>query len=272
VVSDPSTLAWVGGQLCRRAEVGVPVDDSAYAEGRGCYTTARIAGGRPLFEDRHVRRLERGVRALALGRLDTQQVTHALRDLGAAAFADGEGIVRVQVSRGPAGTARVVGIPRGLGDEPAVWSAITAPIPHDGPLLAGGHKLTNRLVHALAADAARAAGAREALLFDRAGFLVEGAGSNVVAVAVDGALVTPPLSRGAVAGIARELLVERLRELRERDLRQPDLLEARAVLCTNAVRGARPLSELDGKPLPGADHPWVARLSQLFTPEGEVGG
>ena len=165
--------------MCRRGEVGVPVDDSAYAEGRGCYTTARIAGG---------------------------------------------------------------------------------------------HKLTNRLVHALAADAARAAGVREALLFDRDGFLVEAAGSNVVAVTADGALVTPPLSRGAVAGIAREVLCERVHELRERDLRHRDLLEARVVLCTNAVRGVQPLCELDGKSLPGAAHPAVARLSQVLTPTGVVGG
>jgi branched-subunit amino acid aminotransferase/4-amino-4-deoxychorismate lyase len=141
---------------------------------------------------------------------------------------------------------------------------VSAEVPHDGPLVLGGHKLTNRLVHALAADAARTAGVREALLFDRDGYLVEGAGSNVVAVTVDGALVTPPLSRGAVAGIAREVLVERVPDLAERDLRREDLFEARAVLCTNAVRGARPLSELDRKPLPGADHPWVARLNEAL--------
>lgn len=265
--TNPSAFAWVDGRVRRRAEVGVPVDDSAYAEGRGCYSTARIARGHPLFEARHVRRLERGVEALGLGRLDTRQVVHALRDLAAAAFPDGEGIVRVQVSRGAGGRARVVGIPRALGDEPATWSAITAPIPHDGPLLAGGHKLTNRLVHALAADAAREAGVREALLFDRDGFLVEGAGSNVVAVAADGALVAPPLSRGAVAGIAREVLVDRVPELRERDLRHRDLLEARAVMCTNAVRGALPVSLLDGEALPGADHAWVERLANALMPD-----
>ena len=59
----------------------MPVDDSAYAEGRGCYSTARISGGRPAFLERHVRRLQRGVRALRLGRLDTRCVRHALRDL-----------------------------------------------------------------------------------------------------------------------------------------------------------------------------------------------
>lgn len=262
-----SSLAWVDGRVRPRAEASVPVDDSAYAEGRGCYSTARIAGGAPRFPERHVRRLERGARALGLGKLDAWQVLHALRDLAAAAFPAGEGIVRVQVSRGDDGRARVVGIPRALGHEPRGWSAITAPLPHEGPILVGGHKLTNRLVQSLASQAAREAGAREALLFDRAGLLVEGAGSNVVAVTEEGALVTPPLSRGAVAGIAREVLRERVAELAERDLRHRDLRRARAVLCTNAVRGARPLVRLDGEALPGADHPWVARLNRALEHE-----
>ena len=241
----------------------MPVDDSAYAEGRGCYSTARIAQGRPMFEERHIRRLQRGAQALRLGRLDARQVSHALRDL-AALFPEGEGIVRVQVSRGSNGATRVVGIPRELSDDAPLWSAITAPIAHEGPLLVGGHKLTNRLVQALAVDAAREAGADEALLFDRHGFLVEGSRSNVVVVTGDGELVTPPLSRGAVAGIAREVLVDRVPELRERDLRHRDLAAARAVMCTNAVRGARPVTRLDGEALPGTDYTWSKRFDELL--------
>lgn len=264
---DAGALAWIDGCVRLRTEVGVPVDDSAYAEGRGCYSTARIAAGAAVFAERHVRRLERGARALDLGKLDARQVLHALGDLAAAAFPDGEGIVRVQISRGADGRARVVGIPRELGDEPRVWSVITAPIPHEGPILAGGHKLTNRLVHSLAHQAAREAGAREALLFDRDGWLVEGGGSNVVVVAADGALVTPPISRGAVAGIAREVLSDRVPDLVERDLRHQDLRRAQAVMCTNAVRGARPVGQLDGASLSGTDHPWVERLDQVLARE-----
>jgi branched-subunit amino acid aminotransferase/4-amino-4-deoxychorismate lyase len=270
---QPEAFAWIDGRVRRRTEAGVPVDDSAYADGRGCYTAVRISGGRPVFEDRHLRRLARGARALGLGSLDARQVGHALRDLAAVAFPGGDGIVRVQVSRGAAGAARVVGIPRALGDDPPAWTAVTAPVPHEGLLVAGGHKLTNRLVHALAFDAARAAGADEALLFDRDGFLVEGARSNVVVVDAQDRLGTPPLARGAVAGVAREVLLDCVAELRERDVHRRDLASARAVLCTNAGRGVRPLTRLDGAALPGADHPWLARLAEALTREAraEVG-
>ena len=46
---DAAAFAWIDGRVRLRAEVGVPVDDSAYAEGRGCYSTARIAGGAARF-------------------------------------------------------------------------------------------------------------------------------------------------------------------------------------------------------------------------------
>ena len=260
--------AWIDGRVRLRSERGLPVDDSAYAEGRGCYSTVRIAGGRPLHADRHLRRLERGARGLALGTVPGDDVRHALRDLACQVFPGGEGIVRVQLSRKQEGGVRVTGVPRELGNDPPRWRAIRAPIAHEGPIVAGGHKLTNRLVQALAGDAARAAGADEALLFDRDERLVEGTRSNVIAVTEDGALVTPPLARGGVSGVGREILSERVPELRERDLGYDDLRRARAVACSNAVRGVRPLGELDGEALRGLDDERLAELSHWIVSDG----
>src|SRR5262249_52803633 len=149
------------------------------------------------------------------------------------------------------GALHVVGVPRGLGDDPPAWRAVTAPIRHSGAWLAGGHKLTHRLLEALAADAAREAGAEEALLFDRDGHLVEGARTNIVVRRADGELCTPPVERGAVAGIALEVASERLPELKQRDVSRRDLFAARGVAAINAVRGARALVALDGAPLGG---------------------
>jgi len=247
----------------RRAPA-LPVDDSAFAEGRGCYTSVRIAGGRARFEARHLRRLARGARALALGEFDPAAARSALRDLARTAFPGGEGIVRLQLSRDATGRIQLVGIPRPLGADPPVWTAITAPLVHEGAILAGGHKLTNRLVHALASDAARRAGADEALLFDRAGRLVEAARSNVIVIGDDDRPRTPPLERGAVSGVARDVLMERIPEISERDVSANDLRRARAIVCTNAVRGVRPLARLDAGSPVGTDHPWVDRLRETL--------
>jgi branched-subunit amino acid aminotransferase/4-amino-4-deoxychorismate lyase len=253
-------VCWVDGRLVTRGEAAVPADDSAFSEGRGCYSTVRIADGRPRFEDRHLRRLARGAIGLALGRFDPDAARAALRELARIALPGGEGAVRLQLSRGAARRTRLVGVPRGLGDDPPVWIAIRAPLHHEGNSISGGHKLTNRLVHALAADAARAAGADEALLFDRDGYLVEAARSNVVLVDAEERLLTPPLARGGVAGIAREVLLERV-PLAERDVGPGALRAARAVFAVNAVRGARPIASLDGEPVGDPSHPWAARLS-----------
>jgi len=256
-------LIWADGRLVPRAEAAIPADDSAFHDGRGCYTSVRIAAGKPRFEARHLRRLARGAAALALGVFDPELARRALHALAAKALPGGEGAVRIQLSRDARGL-RLTGIPRGLGADPPVWSAIRAPHVHEGALVAGGHKLTNRLLHVLAADAARAAGADESLLFDRDGYLVEASRSNVLLVDADERLVSPPLARGAVAGIALEIVAERL-PLAWRDVRPSQLRAARALFAVNAVRGVRPIARLDGEPVGDPSHPFAARLAEALS-------
>lgn len=253
-------LCWVDGRVQGVAEAAIRVDDLAYTEGRGCYTTARIRAGRAQFAERHLRRLERGAEALSLGKVEARAVAQCFEDLAREALPTGEGIVRIQLSRDATGASHVVGVPRALGPMPAHWSAITAPLRHEGPILAGGHKLTNRVVLALASDARAREGVDEALLYDATGHLVEGTRSNIVIVARDGAMVTPPASRGLVAGIARDVVIERVNELRERDLRRADLESAREILAINCVRGACPIVRLDGRDVGTARGPGLQRL------------
>ena len=63
------------------------------------------------------------------------------------------------------------------------------------------------------------------------------------------------------------MIGERIAELRERDLRAHDLGDASEVLAINAVRGARPIVELDGRALGHADGPGLARLNEVLDAE-----
>ncbi|HKA16584.1 MAG TPA: aminotransferase class IV [Myxococcota bacterium] len=258
-----TSSVWVDGALRPADRPVVRADDSAYSESRGCYTAVRVCAGAPRFAERHVRRLLRDAHALGLPPADPHLLRRALREL-AAGFSGGEGIVRLQLSRDGDGSLHVVGVPRDLGDDPAAWTAVTAPFPHPGAPLAGGPKLTHRLLPALALDAARASGADEALLFDVAGRLVEGARTNIVALGRDGEICTPPTERGAVAGVALEVAGERLPALSRRDLSRRDLLAARGVAAINAVRGARALVALDGAPLGAEGEALAGRLAAVL--------
>jgi len=257
-------VLWVDDRVVAADAAVVRADDSAYREGRGCFSTVRISGGRPRFADRHIARLQRGVRELGLGRLDPVRAHAALEALAAAAFADGEGIVRLQASCDSSGL-RLVGIPRPLGVDPAEWSATRSTLLHPGPSSVAGLKVSNRLTLSLAAEQARAAGVDEAILADAAGRLVEGTRSNLILVLADGTLATPPIESGAVAGIARQVCLDRIGELEQRMVPIGDLAGARELIAVNAVRGARPVTSVDDTAIAGGvPGPWSRRLADVL--------
>ncbi|HVP31330.1 MAG TPA: aminotransferase class IV [Myxococcota bacterium] len=243
-------------------------DDSAFGEGRGCYTSARVEGGVARHAARHARRLARDAATLRLPPVDEERCLRAFAELSRAAFGDDPGIVRLQASRDGAGRPHLVGVPRALGPPRPAWTAVVAPFPHPGPAPWGGAKVTGHLHHLVAREAALAASADEALLFDASGRLVEGARTNLVAVLADGTLVAPPAARGAVAGVALAIVRERGERIVERDLGRDDLSAVRELVALNAVRGAVALVRLDGRAVgDGAPGPTATRLAALLDTE-----
>jgi branched-subunit amino acid aminotransferase/4-amino-4-deoxychorismate lyase len=70
-----------------------------------------------------------------------------------------------------------------------------------------GIKTTSYAENVKALAYAKERGCAEAIFATTTGLLCEGTGSNVF-VAIDGRLVTPPLSSGCLAGVTRELVLE----------------------------------------------------------------
>ncbi len=255
-------VCWADGELLPLEIPVVRADDSAYAEGRGCYTTVLIRTGRPRFAARHARRLAQGAAELGLPPLEESAVLRALAELAKAAFEGGDGIIRLEASRDGDGRLHLIGVPRAIGAARSEWSAVLAPFPHSGPGPRAGLKLTSRLQLALAAELAREVGADEALLLDASGCLVEGSRSNLVVVSKRGEARTPPLARGAVAGVARAVLLERVAGLGEADVARAELVAAAEIIAVNAVRGALPITRLEGRPVgDGKPGPWSGRLT-----------
>ena len=265
---DSIRVCWVDGAIVPTDQAIVRVDDSAFVEGRSCYTSVRIANGRPRFADRHIARIRDGARALRLGELSAETAQRALDELAEKALPGGDGVIRLQVSCDGDGEIHLVGVARGLGDDKGVWSAIIASRPHDGASLLSGQKTTSRLTLALAAEEARIAGVDEAVLLDAEGNLVEGARSNLLIASPEGTLSTPPIASGAVAGIARTIAIERLPEIEEREVPKAELLAALEIIAINAVRGARPITRLGGRTVgDGSPGDWSERLAAVLAAE-----
>jgi len=232
-----------------------------------------VTAGRARFAAYHVRRLTRDARALGFGEADPEAVLTAFETLGRAEFGEGTGIVRVQALRDEELGLQLIGVPRGLGDEPASWRAVTAPFPHMGPGARGGAKVSHQEVYERARAFSDAADVDEALLFDARGRLVEGARSNLVVVTRDGELASPYLRLGAVAGITRQILHERIDVLVERELDAQDVARCEELIAVNAVRGACPIVSLDDSSLgSGFEGPWAARLNETLRDEPAASG
>jgi branched-subunit amino acid aminotransferase/4-amino-4-deoxychorismate lyase len=261
-------VIWLDGKLLPRDASVARADDSALASGRGCYTSVLWAGGRARFAERHARRLVENAARLALGRLEESACLEALRALGSAVFGERAGVLRVQASRDGNRALHLLATARPFDEPRPFWRAVSAPFPHPGPMPWGGAKVTGHLTFDLAREAARSAGVDDALLFDTGGRLVEGARTNAFVVLHDGTPATPPLSRGAVAGIAREILRERVPGLEERDLSLGDLARARELVLANAVRGAVSIVSLDGHRMgSGMPGPAAAHFRALLDAE-----
>ncbi len=78
-------------------------------------------------------------------------------------------------------------------------------------------------------------------------------------VVVDDELVTPPLSSGCLAGITRELLLEVLGDVAERDVPMTELARASEVFLTSTAREVQPVLSISGTPLAECPGPHTVR-------------
>ena len=255
---------WLNGELLPRSEARVPIDDRGFLYGAACFETLRAHGGAIFRLDRHLDRLEAGLRAMGVEAPPRAALQAAIAET-LEANALPEARVRLTVSAGtggarpglePGGAPLVLVTVQPVPEAPAPARALVARaarITADRPLPFA--KTVNYLGPLLALEEARRAGLDQALLLDLDGDVVEASTANVFAlIGGEGArvLVTPPLEAGALPGVTREAVLECARELgieaAERRLPLAELLTASEALLTNSIVGVQPLAEVrDGE-------------------------
>ena len=112
------------------------------------------------------------------------------------------------------------------------------------------YKTTDRAQFDRALDAARAAGADDALLLTPGGFVAETAIWSVLWWEYD-QLCGPAYELGILPGVGRARVTELVGKVEERRSTVKDL-EGFPIFLVNAVRGVVPVAALDGVPVPAA--------------------
>ena len=229
--------------------------DRGLTYGDGLFETLRVVGDVVPLWSRHVERLSASAARLRLPAPDTDAMLAEVRRL-----ADGldDAVARITFTAGlgPRGYARpglvspttVIGVgPLSLatdGYRDGIALRLCDTRLGDQPLLAGMKHL-NRLEQVLARSEWDDARWQEGLMADLQGRIVCATAANLFAVR-DGRLVTPPVDRCGVAGVARaEILATG--DVGIAPLSMQMLLEADEVFLTSAVRGILPVRAFAGR-------------------------
>jgi len=236
-------------------------EDRGLLYGDGVFETMAVQDGNVLCLEQHLHRLAHGRRRLGMPTSDEEAIREEVIRV---APENGLGIIKLLCTRGVGERGYVpLPHPRGtriVGSYP--WPEHIEQLAVNGlrlmtcrtrlgsnPDLAGIKHL-NRLEQVLAATELKAAGADEGLMLDGGQRVVEGTKSNLFAV-IDGVLLTPRLNRCGVAGVVREIIIERAAEfvgfeVKEADMDRAGLNDADEIFMTNSVIGVCPVTMLDG--------------------------
>jgi branched-chain amino acid aminotransferase len=201
--------AWHDGHISRADELRIDARDRGWLFGERVFETVAMVARRPRFLDRHLERLERGVRDVLGLSFERAVWESALGEL-AERLPDEDAALRLSCTPGVSGRperwiqARPLRRAPSDGVDVALGPAHGLRSPH-GPLALCKHGA--RLELNLARAEALARGAFDALVSGPGGQLACGTIANLF-VAFPSHIATPSLASGALPGIARGLLLE----------------------------------------------------------------
>lgn len=260
-------VVYLNGRLVPSDAPHISVLDRGFTLGDGVFDTLRAVDGRVFRLDDHLRRLRRSAEAVALpvpGGDDA--LSHAIYSLLEANRLS-DALIRVTVSRGvptdrgllppasPSPSLAITATP--FQGYPEDWyrrgfTAIISAIRRNETSPLSFIKSCNYLDAVLARLEAGRQGADEALLLNGSGALACGTSCNIFLVS-GGALITPSLDCGVMAGITRGTVLEIARELgldrQERAIRAEELSTAQEAFVTNTALDVMPLLAVDRRPV-----------------------
>jgi branched-chain amino acid aminotransferase len=274
---NPIVGVFLDGEFHAPENAKVSVFDRGFLYGDSVFETIRTYAGKPFALGEHLERLEASAARVHISlpvssATLAQEVHQAVEHCG-----HEESYIRVMITRGegalgldPAlarGPLRVV-IISALNLPPSedyrngirAVSYVASRATDDTP--AAGAKIGNYLLAVLAHQYAAERGAKEALIVNSRGQVLEGATSNLFWWK-SGVLLTPPVSVGILAGITRARVLDVASEEGIAvEMRVPtigDLLSADGLFVSSSIRELMPVVHLDGVAVAGGMVPAATR-------------
>lgn len=271
-----ANLAYYNGEYGPADELKISLLDRANFFGDGCYDAAFVIGGKVLDLDLHIERFFNSMRMLQItppvSREELEQILLEFIERSQTP----DGLLYWQCSRGsaprshcfpPEGTKANLLVtigPKGMPDMFTPRPMITV---EDKRYFYCNIKTLNLLPNVLANEAARAAGAAEAIFVRPDGTVTEGSHTNVH-ILKNGVLKTHPDGEYILPGISKKVLLSVARELgvpvEEVPFSKQELMAADEVFVTGSSTFMQRAASIDGTALPLADGTTYTLLARAY--------
>jgi D-alanine transaminase len=277
-VSKPR-IVYVNGRFCPIEEASISIMDRGFLFADGIYEVTAVLDGRFVDNEPHLARLDRCLGELGIPNPHTTAEWTAIQSRLVRENDLVEGLVYIEVTRGVA--EREFSYDAGLA--PTVVMFTQAKNVSANPLAITGAKAISvpdirwerrdiksvgLLAQVMAKQAAKAAGAQEALMVQD-GLVTEGGSSTAFIINEAGEIITRPLSRAILPGVTRaavkRLAAEEGLTLVERPFTLDEAYAASEAFYTSASAFVMPIVELDGRMIGGGQPgPRTRRLRELY--------
>jgi D-alanine transaminase len=275
-------IAYVNGRYVPHAQASVHVEDRGLQFADAVYEVMTVVADDIFDEEEHLDRLERSLREIGMAMpIARTSLKFVFREIARRNGIE-NGLIYLQITRGAVRrdhpipsqspkptlilTARSVDTAAIDQRRRAGIRVVTLP---DQRWARCDIKSTGLLPNVLAKTVARRAGAYEAWLVDRDGFVTEGTSTTAWIVDGEGRLIARDLSSAILPGVTRRVALEAAAEAQmpivERRFTPAEAASAREAFLSAATAGIIPIVAIDGKPIgDGKPGPVTRRLQELY--------
>lgn len=275
-------IVYVNGSYMPYAQSRIHVEDRGFQFADSVYEVMEVKDGLLIDETRHMTRLKRSLDELSIALPMSMKALGLVLRETVRRNGVRDGSVYIQISRGAAKRdfvfpskdlaptivciARHNAVPKSDATSVDGIAVISMPdIRWKRPDI----KSTALLPNALAREAAKKAGAKEAWLVDEQGFVTEGAASNAWIINKMGQLQTRPAEEGILRGITRTVVLDMAKDLGLEVLEKPFTIDeakaANEAFVTAATALVMPVIRIDDQKIAnGLPGPKTLHLRSKF--------